>query len=411
MRNAVSATKETDTSMRPTDVARQIWVLRRRRSVLVSAVAVAVVAIAGLTVVATRSPAAAARTDQLLAFGDSIAAGHGLGADDNPDAYPALIGARTGYDVHNYAVSGACVVGRFEAAPFAVDGGTPTECPTSGNVVDQLERAEADHVSPSVITLTVGANDVRFTECFESATGFGSAANQCAGSPEFARRQAALEHNLAGLLTDLEHTFPSAQVVLTQYYNPLPSPVSSGHACRVFYYGAAAHDLVGTAQKYLTGQFDAAAKDYQGSIYDEASRFVGALNHSIDVTATNHHAQSVALDFTGHDLCGAYENYTPWVFAPTASATLTVGARLLTRTAEYTYTFSLTTKDACTCDPSHPGGSIPTKGWSPSSRIGGIEASLRDIHWDSNGTPHPNATGQAVIASLVATVIPARQPT
>jgi lysophospholipase L1-like esterase len=387
-----------------------MWAFRRRRSVLVTALAIAVVAITGLTVVATRSPAAAARPDQLLALGDSVAAGHGLGGDGNPGAYPALIGAQTGYDVHNYAVSGACVVSKVETAPFAVDEATPTECPTTGNVVDQLDRAEADHVTPSVITLTVGANDVRFGDCFESATGFGSAVDQCAGSPDFARRQAALEHNLAGLLTDLEHAFPSAQIVLTQYYNPLPSPDSSGHACRVFYYAAAANDLVGTAEKYLTGHFDAAAKDYQGTIYNEATRFVGALNHSIQVTADNHHAQTVALDFTGHDLCGEYENYTPWVFAPTAGATLTVGATLLTRNAQYTYTFSLTAKDACTCDPSQPGGSVAAKGWSPSTRLGGLEASLHDIHWDSNGTPHPNAAGQAAIAARVSALLPAPRP-
>ncbi len=391
--------------MRLTDVARQIRVPRRRPFVLVTAIALVALAISGLTVVASRSTAAAARANQLLALGDSVAAGHGLGADDNQSAYPTLIGAQTGYVVHNYAVSGACVVGKFESAPFTVDEGTPTDCPTAGNVVDQLERAEADHIAPSVITLTVGANDVRFADCFESATGFGSGTDQCAGSPDFARRQTALEHNLAGLLTDLEQRFPSAHVVLTQYYNPLPAPDSAGHACRVFYYAAAANDLVGTAEKYMTGHFDAAAKDYQASIYDEARGFVGALNHTIQVVADNHHAQTVPLDFTGHDLCGAYENYTPWIFAPTASATLTVGARLLTHTAEYTYTFSLTAKDTCTCDPQQPGGSIAPKGWIPSNPVGGVEASLHDTHWDSNGTPHPNAAGQEAIASRVAALI------
>jgi lysophospholipase L1-like esterase len=396
--------------MRLPVVAGHMWMHRRRRSLRVTSVAVVLLAIGGLTVAVAHSSASVARTNQLLSLGDSIAAGHGLGADDNPSAYPALVGAQTGYDVHNYAVSGACVVSKFEAAPFAVDEGTPTECPTAGNVVDQVERADADHLAPSVVTLTVGANDVRFANCFESATGFGSVGSQCAGSPDFARRQTALEHNLAGLLTDLEHRFPSAQVVLTEYYNPLPLPDSSGHACRVFYYAAAASDLVGTAEKYLTGQSDAAAKDYQGSMYDTASRVVGAVNHSIQAVAANHHAQTVALDFTGHDLCGAYENYTPWVFAPTASATLTVGARFLTHAAEYTYTFLLTAKETCTCDPSHPGGSIAAKGFHPSNRFGGVEASLHDIHWDSNGTPHPNATGQSVIAARVAAVISAPRP-
>jgi lysophospholipase L1-like esterase len=371
---------------------------------MVAAVALAMTLVGGVTAIRASASAGVSRK-QLLALGDSVAAGHGLGPDGNSSAYPALIGAQTGYEVDNYAVSGACVASKFETAPFAIDDGTPTDCPRSGNVVDQLQRAEADHAAPSIITLTVGANDLRFVGCFESATGFGSGGDQCARSPDFETRQTALAHNLAGLLTAIDRHYPSARVILTQYYNPLPPPAASGHACRAFYYAAAANGLVDTVEKYATGHMDAAAGEYQRSMYEQAAAFVAGLNQSIQVAADTHHAQAVALDFTGHDLCGEYENYTPWIFAPTASATLSVGGRLLTHEATQTYTFSLTAKDTCTCDPSKPGGTIAPKDWSLSSGLGALDVSLHDVHWDANGTPHPNAAGQSAIASRVLALI------
>ena len=383
--------------MRLEEVARLNTTSSRARVAVVTAVVVAVMA----TTCAAAAPGGVPG-NQLLALGDSVAAGHGLGPDDNSSAYPNLVGMQRGYEVHNYAVSGACVASPFEVAPFAVDRDTPTDCPRSGNVVDQLARAKADHVVPAVITLTVGANDVRFADCVASATGFGSDSDPCAGSPRFATRQNALLHNLQGLLATITAQYPSAQVILTQYYNPLPAVDPSRPACRVFYYAAAANDLVGTAEQFARGHMDAAARDYQASIYTQAASFVAGLDASIQTAARLSGVQSVALDFSGHDLCGEYENYVPWVFAPDAAATLTIGGKVLSLGASHSNTFSVTAKDTCTCDASEPGGSVPSKGWNPSSPVGGVEATLHDIHWNANGSPHPNAAGQVAIAAQVA---------
>src|SRR5262245_50473711 len=76
----------------------------------------------------------------LVALGDSVAAGYGAGG--LPAAYPARVGARTGRLVRNLAEPGA----------------------TSGDVLDdQLGRIL---VPPDLVTITVGANDIRFAECF-----------------------------------------------------------------------------------------------------------------------------------------------------------------------------------------------------------------------------------------------------
>jgi hypothetical protein len=173
----------------------------------------------------------------------------------------------------------------------------------------------------------------------------------------------------------------------------------------VSYYAAAANDLVGTAEQFARGRMDAAARDYQASVYAQAASFVAGLDASIQTAAQLGGVHTVALDFSGHDLCGEYENYVPWVFAPEAGATLTVGGQLLSLGASHSNTFSVTAKDSCTCDASEPGGMVPSKGWSPSSPVAGVEASLHDIHWNANGSPHPNAAGQAAIATQVAALI------
>src|SRR5688500_6127282 len=70
------------------------------------------------------------RTRVLVAFGDSVAAGHGLGDargyPSNPSgAFPNLVGESLGLPVHNMAISGACSLTR------ELDAGASANCTRS----------------------------------------------------------------------------------------------------------------------------------------------------------------------------------------------------------------------------------------------------------------------------------------
>lgn len=92
----------------------------------------------------------------IFAFGDSIAAGYGLGPaehyPDNVSAYPVKLGKLLNMSVKGFASSGACVL------PSSIE--TQCNTPTAVSVQDQIAQAVGTGVQPKVITLTVGANDV-----------------------------------------------------------------------------------------------------------------------------------------------------------------------------------------------------------------------------------------------------------
>src|SRR3954447_17176223 len=126
------------------------------------------------------------RRPLLVALGASVAAGYGAGG--LRAAYPARVGARTGRLGRNLAEPGA----------------------TSEDVLDdQLGRIL---VPPDVVTVTVGANDIRFAECF--AARFGLDNDPCEGA-DFETNLDALSSNLGTVLDRLRERYPNTRVYVS----------------------------------------------------------------------------------------------------------------------------------------------------------------------------------------------------
>jgi lysophospholipase L1-like esterase len=265
--------------------------------------------------VAIRSP-----SKNLLGLGDSVAAGHGLGLSvgfpDNPSAYPMLAASQLGYSGWDYAITGAC------AASPNKDGGsslTPVSCTTSV-LSDELPAVK---VKPDVITLTVGADDIRFGDCFKAVV-LKQGDNPCQGAA-FANDLTALSKNLGLLFSKLKATYPRVPIFAMLYYNPLPGPPASGaDICPlsrvVALYGK--NNPQGYVQAVLEGTigtYDSTAANVQTNLYNTAQNVVTKLNNTIQVAAASAGVNTVPLSFGGHDFCRVSTGGTvsdTWVYGP-----------------------------------------------------------------------------------------------
>jgi lysophospholipase L1-like esterase len=179
-----------------------------------------------------------------VALGDSVAAGHGLGAPtDQSDAevchrsqlaYPALLGQSP-----------------FFANPAGAAGSVACSGAVSANLLDvpqpigplaltpQLAVVRALGLAPATVTITAGANDVAFVEVLEAclrqpgAGPSGPCAQQA--SPLLARLQA-LHATLTRLIAEVSVLPGPQRILVTGYYDPLPGDltnIGSALACGV----------------------------------------------------------------------------------------------------------------------------------------------------------------------------------
>ena len=83
------------------------------------------------------APARGFAAPVIVAFGDSIAAGEGSGADhgfpDNPAAYSAVLASRLGGSSYNFSITGACASAGTGAAP----GTDSFECKVGKSIMTQ----------------------------------------------------------------------------------------------------------------------------------------------------------------------------------------------------------------------------------------------------------------------------------
>lgn len=367
-------------------------VSRRTRAAVVGLVVVALVVVFASAQAASPRIAVAGpkRAAPLLGLGDSVAAGYGLGpADGNPDnvlAYPYLVARAAGLDGSDLAVSGACVTRHRPGLPFEPADETPAECDSTTSAVEQARDAVDRGAEPDVVTVTVGANDIRFSDCFAFIIGT-TGTNECAGDT-FDKHLGALQRNLTELLRYLHRRLPHAQLLVTGYYNVLPDTAADPtHPCVLSRLLAAkARGVRDTSYLLLVHrkQFDAyAATVTQPAYHRQAQVIVDRLDQGIRA-ATVLFATFVSLQraFAGHDMCGAYpgSGYEPFVFAPR----IRVEARLgFTVTLE-----SATPTETCR---------LPCNGESEKESWG-----LFVGEFAANGAPHPNSAGQSAIADTVA---------
>jgi hypothetical protein len=331
----------------------------------------------------------------VLGLGDSVAAGYGLGPSqgnpDNPDAYPAVLAGNLGGSAQNFAVEGACASSTVRPHCLA------------DSVDWQITQVPGDF-SPSLITLTVGADDINFAGCMESILLFGDESMKSHSDPcqasNLARDLAGFQTALAADLHTLAGKYPGVPIQVMDYYNPLPPPPAVGHAaCGLFDPLALLAELLhegplATAERYLLhpGTFARDVSAFQKQAYDDAQTILSKLNGAINATATAAGASLVSTgDFAGHDLCAGSN---AWVFAPTATEDIALRLGPVSLTSHH----SVGGDEVCP-DP------IPSA--SELNISVNRQFSIPALHLfasvvigvGTNCVPHPTQTGQAAIAA------------
>ncbi len=280
----------------------------------------------------------------IVAFGDSVAAGEGdpppsgftpSASDpaykgynskrqwtDSADAYPAVLATDLGWSVDNFAISGAC------AGPDDAQNDLPNCKSGPSSVLKEILAAKKLGVHPSLITLTVGADDVNFKNCFESLVGLQS--GHCSIN---SKGLALLEANLSSVFGLIHKDFPGVPVIFTEYYNPLPSALPSTNPDSICYDTKLAYVLDQwklkhyreAVQTLVSGDVGGAAQTYFNNAINNAEALESELNNTLGAAAAaalieDMGVTTVSLNFAqpvAHDMCQDYSGGNGgWVFAP-----------------------------------------------------------------------------------------------
>lgn len=206
-----------------------------------------------------------------IGLGDSVAAGVGLltasdssTCDRTEESYPALLAAKMQYQLRNLACSGA-TIGSGISGPQEVN---------QLELASQLDTLSGTH--PSVVTLTIGANDVGWLEalgqCYRATCG--------TPSEQFAleARMDTLRMSLGTVLEAIRARTPeTTQVIVVGYYRVFPDGMAS---CT---------DLTGIdANELAWGQ----------QVQDDLNTI---LKQTVEASSTA--TAYVEADFRGHELC------------------------------------------------------------------------------------------------------------
>ena len=251
-------------------------------------------------------PSTSTNTGAYVALGDSVAAGLGLppasaainsacGVSDM--AYPGVVAASLGMPYRNIACSGAT------AGDLVTDQNLSG---SAGEIAPQLNTAFASG-TPSLITITAGANDVYWgaflRECYVSTCG--GSTDQALSSGLRAVFSAKLAYALGSIYSRSGGNPPS--VILTGYYQPL------SQACAQSVPAFTASEI-----NWINSQ-------------------TAALNQTIaNVTSDYPFARFAPVDFSGHELCTG----DSWIqgvsdaapFHPTARGQQAIAQSVLART-------------------------------------------------------------------------------
>jgi lysophospholipase L1-like esterase len=247
-----------------------------------------------------------------LALGDSVAAGHGLGdPTGQPDAalctrsrhaYPALLAQSPVFANPlgaggSVACSGAVSAELF-ATPQVVDGPDgPAE------LAPQLAVVRALGLAPATVTVTVGANDVRYNEvvgaCLKEL-GSGPGGPCARQAPRVAAALGSLYDNLLQLLAQISALPGDQRIFVTGYYDPIPE------------------DLADLGDALACGLFGISVRDaqYDGD-HAYLQTYLGLLNGTIARAAAVAGAHYVDLTHVldGHRICSD----VPWAVPPSAA--------------------------------------------------------------------------------------------
>ena len=325
----------------------------------------------------------------VVAFGDSVAAGEGIGPStgypDNPGAYSNVLAAELGWSVDDFAISGACAGGCNQSI-----------------LGTELPAAESMHLKPNLVTVTVGADDIQFGNCFLGTLGV--ITNSPCNGQTFTNNLNTLKVNLGKALSRISADYPGTPIAITQYYNPLPTALTSNNSsiCSVispllYISLLAQHQYMQAADLSMDHLLGRESKQYQQTIYDTAVRVLGSLNKVIGSVASNYkNVTAVPVDFTGHDFCQDYPGGSGgWVFGPSLRATFGYQFGLLSNFYQAQYS----PNDQCNetikgCYYAYTG--------SGSGDDWGFKYNYTYI-FSTNDFPHPTPGGQKEIANLIKT--------
>ncbi len=222
---------------------------------------------------------APAVTQSYVALGDSVAAGVGLGnyvdasaCNRTNAAYPVLLARKQSLRLTSFACSGATlgagILGEQSVNRLAVP--------------SQLTQLESEP-RPDLITITIGANDARWTELLAQC--YGAMCESASQGLATADSLKLVQQNLHGALTKINNVYQNSppKVVLTGYYQVFPA--RQPDRCL---------DLTGIdAQELVLG------RELQAGISQVIKRTAEQFSF----------ATYVPIDFSGHEMCS--EN--PWV--------------------------------------------------------------------------------------------------
>ncbi len=208
-----------------------------------------------------------------FAMGDSVAAGTGLetnsdssACDRTNESYPNLIAKQLNLKLENVACSGASISA----------GITGRQVVNNATLDPQLTKLSGLEQKPTLITLTIGANDISWNsfinECYTSECG------TPADTASLATKLADYKIKLTDVLTKIGSKYIQSppHVIVTSYYRVFPAP---GTNCTLL------SSITPTEQNWWQNQ----EKTFDEAISNSVKSFP--------------YASFAAVDFSGHELC------------------------------------------------------------------------------------------------------------
>jgi lysophospholipase L1-like esterase len=342
----------------------------------------------------------------VLGLGDSIAAGYGLGParhyPDNTQAYPYVVAARIGAGVVDYASAGACT----QSVQVEPQCSTPTAVPVEQQIIDASNAG----IRPTVVTLTVGANDLNFQVCLQNyiEAAVGTPGVQPCSPALINTYLADLTRGLSLDLVSIHQNFQNARILVTGNYNPFPAPVSSyADTCPLYTAIPAAalitqlgvgNGLIALGDAIASGQYYPFVVQVQSLVYNTINGIIGKMNKIISQgVSTIRNAGAVAayapLNVTGHDSCAATRGQAQYLLGVKVhlQANLPGGGTLSANSV------------GPTCPDLDP--AIEGTGQLFDIRFAGFVAT-----GSTNCLPHPTSGGQRYIASAVIAALSSTGP-
>jgi hypothetical protein len=346
----------------------------------------------------------------MLAFGDSIAAGYGLGpsgpktggsATNNPYTYSAILAKQFSLADHNYAIEGTTATGVLKQICESL--GTTSRGTACTHPVVPAR-------APQFITLTVGADDVTFVGCMTSALE-GTDSNPCTPM-KLQRKLSSYGKHLQRDLVLLHEYYRASPVFVTGYYDPLGSNPQTHFllppTCPLVEAGVVApmvlHKEWRSLQAYVESLYlkgnNSANIDYDAFISAFARMVVTSLNSTISSVASHDSwVTYVPLSIGTRGLCSP----TPLIFEPEAKAYIALVSHVFIFTTILA-TLTLTFGYQHTCpgpkDPTESKYTINKSGYVTlftKFHLAGLQVTYH-VTVNVNCVPHPTMAGQTSLA-------------